>query len=242
MSPETVAAAFDLPVGLIAPEGYCPSHHEIHSCPACHDQGFGLVGGDLRPCPECSGRTPPDPVLELARLRVDARYRTVRIGTWEPATGAPRIAAEAWIESWPPPFYSLLFAGGPGNGKTHLAIGLLFAALERHGKRGQFWPVGKLLGRYRATFNEETAVETADAIDQQLARLDLLVLDDLGTEKPTDWTEDRLYEVVSDRYLREAPLVVTTNQPLDRIAPRILSRLKDGRIVVFNGKDRRGTR
>ncbi len=69
----------------------------------------------------------------------------------------------------------------------------------------------------------------------------LVVLDDLGTEKMTEWASEQLYRVLDGRYDRGLPTIITSNVQSDSLDPRILSRYAEG-LVVCNGKDVRRTR
>lgn len=177
-------------------------------------------------------------------MRIPARFRGCRISSWQPDNARPRLACQAYVLAWPPPKPLLLLTGDKGRGKTHLACGILHEVFERHGVRGQFWPVVDLLDRYRATFDADRATETVEQVDAQLRRLDLIVLDDLGTQKSTEWAEERLYRLVDERYRDMRPLVVTTNVTLQEMPDRVMSRLADGAVstvVQFVGTDRRLT-
>jgi len=190
------------------------------------EEGFGRS----LPCPACSGRPvlAAEPDHDLRRLGIPAKFRTARIASWQPENGRPRLAAEAYVREWPPQKPILLLSGPKGVGKTHLACGIVRELFERHGQRGQFWPVVDLLDRYRATFDTERATETVEAVDAQLRRLAVLVLDDLGTHKSTEWAEERLFRLIDERYRENQPLVVTTNVGLVELPDRLKSRLSDG--------------
>jgi DNA replication protein DnaC len=79
---------------------------------------------------------------------------------------------------------------------------------------------------------------------EQLRTIPLLILDDLGAESPTPWANEKLYQLFNHRYTHRLPTVITTNVELDRLDPRIRSRLVDRdltRIVSMNLPDfRRG--
>lgn len=223
-----------------------------HRCCVCQDSGFvryarrrGEEGfGKAHPCPDCSmrpgGLDAPERVVE--RMRIPAKFREARISTWLPDNGRPRLAAQTYVVRWPPEKPLLLLSGTKGVGKTHLACGILREVFERHGQRGQFWPVVDLLDRYRATYDEDRATETVETVDAQLRQLAVLVLDDFGTHKSTEWAEERLFRLVDERYRDLRPLVVTTNAGLLELPDRVKSRLADGScssLVQVSGPDHR---
>lgn len=226
----------------ISDEKVCEICLEIHECRRCHDAKFGRKNGQAVPCPSCSVRPGDGSDLdaELVRMRVPLRYRACTVGSWNPLTGQPRRRAEDFVRSWPPENPLLLMTGTLGNGKTHLAIGALRAAFELHSVRGQFWPAVALLDRYRATFHDDTAVETVEEIDRQLRRLPLLVLDDLGTESGTPFVAERLFRLIDERYSEKQPLVVTSNVSFGELPERVRSRMKSASVAYFDGPDRRG--
>jgi DNA replication protein DnaC len=175
-------------------------------------------------------------------MRIPAKFRESRIATWLPDNGRPRLAAQTYVVRWPPEKPLLLLSGNKGVGKTHLACGILHDVFERHGQRGQFWPVVDLLDRYRATFDEDRATETVESVDAQLRQCAVLVLDDFGTHKSSEWAEERLFRLIDERYRDLRPLVVTTNAGLLELPDRIKSRMSDGSsstLVNVSGPDRR---
>ena len=128
-----------------------------------------------------------------------------------------------------------------GNGKTTLACAILRALWEKSEKAGRFYVVPELLRRYRVSFNEG-ATETTAQIDSELRTTALIVLDDLGAEKESEWTRDSLYAILNYRYNHRLATVVTTNQGEDTMDGRILSRLQDKAVsawVTLRGPDRR---
>ena len=66
---------------------------------------------------------------------------------------------------------------------------------------------------------------------EEIRNINLLVLDDLGTQNATPWAEEKLYQIFNYRYVNRLPTVVTTNQALDEIEGRIQSRLRDPELV-----------
>ena len=240
------------------PAGYCLRCQETsHACWTCHDAGRVRVtsnGEDGRfgrseCCPDCVGSRSGFPGAaaidlerELVRMRIPAKYRDRTIASWLPLDARPRAVAETFVASYPPPKPLIFLTGGVGTGKTHMACGIVRAFFEQHGKRGQFWPTIDLLDRYRATFDESRATETVEAVDAQLRQCAILVLDDYGAHRSTEWAEERLFRVVDERYRTRAPLVITSNIDVMEMPARVLSRLKeasDSTIVYFDGPDQR---
>lgn len=103
----------------------------------------------------------------------------------------------------------LLIYGQPGNGKTYLSSCIANELLK------QFVPVicvsiNGLLSRIQETYNRWGKEAEADVI-KGLCNADLLIIDDLGTEKKTDWSESMIYNIIDSRYRSNLPLIVTTN-------------------------------
>ena len=122
----------------------------------------------------------------------------------------------------------LAFYGGYGTGKTHLAaaIGHYRAAM---GDEPIFTVVPDLLDHLRATFSPSSTV-SYDHVFSQVRTAGLLILDDLGTQSATPWAREKLYQILNYRYETRLPTVITTSETLDKIDPRIRSRMLDERV------------
>lgn len=119
----------------------------------------------------------------------------------------------------------LLIFGPPGNGKSHLAAAVTGLALKR-GYTAIFERVPKLLLKIRATYREGSRV-AEDEIMRALTQANLLVLDDAGAEKWTQWTEPTLYTIIDERYSYQKALIITTNSTLEELAEKIGDRAMD---------------
>lgn len=222
-------------------------------CPECGELCDLSAAGVAIPHRHGDDGKPADDTEEefVKRCHIPHRYATCRLENWRPAPDRddPRKGLVAWVKGWPAqrPGEQLrlnnplvVLTGNHGTGKTHLSIGVMFAAYRFHKLRSRFWPVVNLLDRYKATFDEDRATESADSIDAEMARTPLLVLDDLGANKSSEWAEERLFRLIDERYREQLPLVVTTNLTPRELPARVASRLASGLVVRFEGKDQRG--
>ncbi|MCD4686616.1 MAG: ATP-binding protein, partial [Anaerolineae bacterium] len=112
-----------------------------------------------------------------------------------------------------------------GSGKTHLAVAIAQHRLAL-GEQVVFMTVPDLLDHLRATYAPSSEVAYDELFDR-LRNAPLLVLDDLGTESPTPWAQEKLFQLINHRYQQRLPMVITTNVNLAQLDPRIRSRLMD---------------
>jgi DNA replication protein DnaC len=105
----------------------------------------------------------------------------------------------------------LWFDGPVGTGKTSLAI-LVAKAAKDAGRSYAVYPVPRLLAEIKRTFDRD-ASDSYLGFFRRLCTVDLLVLDDLGAEKQTEWVLEQLYSLVNERWQDRRSIVVTTNVP-----------------------------
>lgn len=165
---------------------------------------------------------PPEPEpWEVPELRTesDARLR----GRW--LQTIPSRFADAKLSDftdWPakladdlaewaaaPRGRNLVLWGSVGCGKTHAGVAACRPAVFDHHLDVKFAPVVELLDELREQGGDAGREAMHAAMD-----VDLLLLDDSGGERPTDWTAERLYAIVNRRWLEQRPVVATTNLPL----------------------------
>jgi DNA replication protein DnaC len=118
----------------------------------------------------------------------------------------------------------LWFDGPVGTGKTSLAI-LVAKAARDAGHSYAVYPVPRLLAEIKRTYDRDST-EGYMQVFRRLCSVDLLVLDDLGAEKQTEWVLEQLYSIVNERWQDERAIVVTTNVP-DGDADAPLKLLRD---------------
>lgn len=130
----------------------------------------------------------------------------------------------------------LLMFGNPGNGKSHLAAAIVNAVIPR-GKACVFRSVPALLKKLQETYRADARVSESEIL-AVLQDADLVVLDDLGAEKMTEWAESMIYYIVDQRYRWRKPIIVTTNCDLEtlenRIGVRTIDRLLEMCVLVEN--------
>jgi len=142
----------------------------------------------------------------------------------------------------------LVLTGPIGTGKTHQAYGALRRIAESGPARFSMiaTTAPDMYGRLRPGGSEQGAEYEL----RRLCRIPLLLLDDLGTEKLSEFTEEATYRLINDRYNECLPLVITTNYQIrsadgtpdlaTRLGERLASRLRQAATVVhLDGPDRR---
>jgi DNA replication protein DnaC len=103
----------------------------------------------------------------------------------------------------------LLLMGDPGTGKTHLAVAALRSILAR-GFEALFFDFQNLLDRIRASYNDESRIGDKEAYRDAM-ETEVLMLDDLGAHRMSDWVEDTVTSIITYRCNNRKALIATTN-------------------------------
>jgi DNA replication protein DnaC len=195
------------------------------TCERCDGTGFEIVARDgrdyARPCVCRRPERSEDDVL--LGCRVPPRYEHCSLATFEPGNASLRTALEKamkYCSGYPycgtDEGLGLLFTGDNGVGKTHLAVAVLRELCATKGARGQFWDFHELIREIKNSYNPETRTTELQVL-APIIEMDILVLDDLGAWKMTDWMHDTLFYILNCRYMTKRVTLITTNfQDVDR--------------------------
>ncbi len=123
----------------------------------------------------------------------------------------------------------LVFKGGYGCGKTHLAAAIANYRLAM-GHSVLFINTPDLLDHLRAAFGPN-ATTGYDERFEQVRNTRLLILDDLGAQSNSEWAQEKLYQIFNHRYNAHLPTIITTNLELEGVEIRIRSRMVDPSLV-----------
>ncbi len=104
----------------------------------------------------------------------------------------------------------LLLTGSIGVGKTHLAVGILQALVAERGATGLFYDYRDLLKQVQNSYNAQVR-ETELEVLRPVFEAEVLVLDELGASKPTDWVWDTVAHILNTRYNDRRTTIITTN-------------------------------
>lgn len=114
----------------------------------------------------------------------------------------------------------IIINGSYGAGKTHLAVAIAHEVI-RQGYQPIFGTAPNLLDKVRTSYDGGDSKETEQQIINSYINCDLLIIDDLGKEKPTEWTLQKLYQILDTRYEKNKPVIITTNYSMEKLKNRL---------------------
>jgi DNA replication protein DnaC len=183
-------------------------------CAICDDTGWKTIEVDgVSRVTRCECMRESAAARRLAEARIPRRYQHCDLANYtaynEKLTKALQHATRL-AEGFPVVERGLLLLGPPGVGKTHLAVAILRQVITARGARGIFYDTRDLLRMIRSTYDQTNQVAEVDVL-RPVIEADMLVLDDLGAEKTSEWVEETLNLIVNARYSARRTTVFTSN-------------------------------
>ncbi len=203
-------------------------------CPRCHGRGWVIVAdggaGTARPC-ECRLQAMGPRLLDASGI--PAQYRACSLDGFRashPDAAARDQLARALAESraYVDGFLrangrfaeaGLIYVGPTGTGKTHLAAAVATALIERYRVGCRFVEFTALVHEIQSTFSPNAGGSKGEILEPVM-EAELLVLDELGAQRPTPWVQDLLYLIINTRYTERRPTIFTTNYRLAEATAR----------------------
>lgn len=241
-------------------------------CPRCGGAGVRVLqnaGGGSR-IETCECQVEQRVAKLMKRAGIPTRYEHCSLDSYEASfPGADRslsaahLMARRFVDGYPATTggRGLLLTGSIGVGKTHLAVGILQALIVEKAVHGLFCDYRELLKEIQNSYNPQVAATEMEIL-QPVFDAEVLVLDELGAAKPTDWVWDTVALVLNTRYNDKRTTLITTNyadlppggtprmkgsgssdETLgDRIGERMRSRLAEMCVLIeMRGEDFRRT-
>jgi DNA replication protein DnaC len=242
-------------------------------CPLCEGSGLKIIErpDGSRAARDCACQLERRAARAIARTRIPKRYEHCTLDEYDTnfstasrSIKQAHLSARKFVESYPLETRGtgLLLTGSIGTGKTHLAVGILQALVQERGATGLFVDYRELLKQVQNSYNRQVQATELEIL-APVFEAEVLVLDELGASKPTDWVWDTVAHILNTRYNDRRTTIITTNYanaaPLaglqredgrnareeslgDRIGERMRSRLQEMCVVVeMNGVDFRQT-
>jgi DNA replication protein DnaC len=202
----------------------------------------------------CRCRTQEVRAKLIDAARIPRRYRECSFFNYHPEKGNGTQLrafnhATDLSRAYPEVERGLLFMGSVGVGKTHLSVAILHSLIEK-GMRCLFYEFGALLKEIQESYDAASQISEQKVLTP-IYEAEVLVLDELGASKPTDWVRDTMTQIIGTRYNERKLTIFTTNyldarrssaeETLeDRIGVRLRSRLYEMcKTVQIEGEDYR---
>ena len=244
-------------------------------CPHCAGSGWKTVPGaaehGVTRC-DCQLRARSGSLITSARI--PKRYEHCELSNFtadfpgaDHSVALAQISASRFVQEFDPrDGKGLLLVGGIGTGKTHLAVGILKELIAVRGSACLFCDYRELLKQIQNSYNDSVKATELQVL-RPVFEAEILLLDELGAVKPSEWVWDTVSLILNTRYNDNRTTIITTNYPDespretngtsdfaraqraargetlgDRIGERMRSRLHEMcRIVKMEGADFRQT-
>ncbi len=194
------------------------------ACPLCDGQGMRIVqdASGRRSAVPCTCRVQQRARRILSRARIPRRYEHCTLESYEhsfsgahPSLRRAYKTAQKFVENYPlldTEGAGLLLVGSAGLGKTHLAVALLQGLILERGATGLFYEYGDLLRTVQNTYSSGVAASELEVL-RPIFETEVLVLDELGGLRPSEWAWDTVAYLLNTRYNDKRTTIITTNYP-----------------------------
>jgi DNA replication protein DnaC len=189
-------------------------------CSKCDGMGMLVMRrGDGRYAAEpCDCRHEVRVTALLERARIPQRYRHCSFESYhtdfsaDPSLANAQRIAHSFVDGYPITTggHGLLLTGSIGVGKTHLAVGILHSLVVEKGVRGLFCDYRELLKEIQHSYNPQVLTTELEIL-RPVFEAEVLVLDELGAAKPTEWVWDTVAHILNTRYNDKRTTIITTN-------------------------------
>jgi DNA replication protein DnaC len=184
-------------------------------CPICDDTRWKIVERDgARRAVRCDCWREANALRALEEARIPRRYVHCDFENFVSYPNERLQSAIARVrrfaDAFPVVDKGLFLIGPPGIGKSHLAVAVLKAVIRDRGARGLFYDVRELLKIIRSTYDPVVRTTEGEVL-RPVMQTDLLVLDDIGAEKTSEWVEETLNLIVNTRYSERRLTLFTSN-------------------------------
>ncbi len=221
------------------------------TCPYCNGSGWEPAEGSKR-VRRCRCLDSARVSRLLAEARIPRRYEHCDLDSYVTSNHESQKRAKLYVQrflnKYPQIDIGLLFLGTCGVGKTHLAISLVKQLITEKGESCLFYDFRDLLREIQSSWNSVSQTSELDVL-RPVLETKVLVLDELGAKKPTEWVRDTVAYIINSRYNYKKLTIFTSNyldSPnrageetlTDRIGIRLRSRLYEMcREIEIRGKD-----
>ncbi len=196
----------------------------VDVCPICDGTGWKIVErAGLSGAEACSCAVAARPATLRQAAGIPPNYERATLENFQipqdnpiakAGLGTVLMQVRSYLREFPSADRpGLLLAGDTGTGKTHLAVAVLKAVIER-GHEGMFFDYQDLLNRIRAGYNPASGASDRE-VYRSAMDTEVLVLDDLGSHRVTEWVEDTITAIVTHRCNQRKVLIATTNLEMD---------------------------
>lgn len=183
---------------------------------------------------------------------IPARFRDRSLANYIATTPGQTRALQVcnrFVDNWPEGRRngtSLIFTGGPGTGKTHLACGIASALIERYESAAMFMTTLQAMRSIKASYNRDAEITEEEAVDN-LRWPQLLILDEIGVQVGSEHEKLLLFDVLNSRYQDCRSTILLSNLSMvdleTYLGQRVMDRYREcGAVIAFDWDSHRGRR